>query len=249
VKWNSFSFLHVSNAQSLVVITCNRNRNANTQEYCANRVSFSTPFWHSACTLAVNQAADTDMSQTDSAANQLGAPARLTDHVAYFDRVWPTSAASQLGVWRGERSMRTFEALPGELNASIISSIINLVCPQCGGKMSQFQCEGRCRRNWLAEWEWANQTTRSLSADAAGETCLTMLCVTKRRLECERTTVVRPAAQIGHEAFERTKKMCMESNVRRSLSHKRRSPCPSAGRVANAMSNYRNGHNQGWSKV
>jgi hypothetical protein len=57
--------------------------------------------------------------------------------------------------------MSTFDTLPGESNSSIISSIINLVCPQCGGRMSEFQCEGRCRRNWFAEWEWANQATRS----------------------------------------------------------------------------------------
>ena len=57
--------------------------------------------------------------------------------------------------------MRSLDTLPGESNASIISSIINLVCPQCGGRMSEFQCEGRCRRNWLAEWEWANHVARS----------------------------------------------------------------------------------------
>jgi hypothetical protein len=58
-------------------------------------------------------------------------------------------------------TMSTFDTLPGESNAHVISSIINLVCPQCGGRMSEFQCEGRCCRNWLAEWEWANQATRS----------------------------------------------------------------------------------------
>jgi hypothetical protein len=57
--------------------------------------------------------------------------------------------------------MCTLDALPGESNAQIISSIINLVCPQCGGRMAEFQCEGRCRRNWLAEWEWANHATTS----------------------------------------------------------------------------------------
>jgi len=57
--------------------------------------------------------------------------------------------------------MRIFETLPGESNASIISSIINLVCPQCGGRMVEYQCEGRCRRNWLVEWEWANLATGS----------------------------------------------------------------------------------------
>jgi len=57
--------------------------------------------------------------------------------------------------------MATFERLPGESNVHIISSIINLICPQCGGRMSEFQCDGKCRRNWLAEWEWANHTMRS----------------------------------------------------------------------------------------
>jgi hypothetical protein len=58
--------------------------------------------------------------------------------------------------------MKTVDALPGESNTRIISSIINLVCPQCGGKMSEFECEGRCGRNWLAEWEWANHAKETL---------------------------------------------------------------------------------------
>jgi hypothetical protein len=58
-------------------------------------------------------------------------------------------------------NMKTFDMLPGESNASIISSIINLVCPQCGGRMSEYQCEGRCCKNWFMEWEWANLATRS----------------------------------------------------------------------------------------
>ena len=52
--------------------------------------------------------------------------------------------------------MRILEMLPGDSNSSIISSIINLVCPQCGGSMLEFECNGRCGRNWLSEWEWAN---------------------------------------------------------------------------------------------
>jgi len=55
--------------------------------------------------------------------------------------------------------MRTIETIPGEPNASILSSIINLVCPQCGGTMVDFQCYGRCDRNWLPEWEWAIHVT------------------------------------------------------------------------------------------
>jgi hypothetical protein len=62
-------------------------------------------------------------------------------------------------------TMSTFDLPAGELNSRMISSILNLVCPQCGGRMLQFQCEGRCRRSWLAEWEWAMQATRSSKKD------------------------------------------------------------------------------------
>jgi hypothetical protein len=54
----------------------------------------------------------------------------------------------------------TIDTIPGEANASMISSIINLVCPQCGGSMMEFQCGGKCGRNWLSEWEWAMHLTR-----------------------------------------------------------------------------------------
>jgi hypothetical protein len=60
--------------------------------------------------------------------------------------------------------MPIFETRPGESNSSIISSIINLVCPQCGGSMMEFQCNGRCRRNWLPEWEWVNFATTIFAA-------------------------------------------------------------------------------------
>jgi len=63
--------------------------------------------------------------------------------------------------------MQHFETLPGESSASIISSTINLVCPQCGGSMMEFQCNGRCRKNWLPEWEWANFTTMRVSRRGA----------------------------------------------------------------------------------
>jgi hypothetical protein len=45
--------------------------------------------------------------------------------------------------------MSTFDTLPGESNAHVISSIINLVCPQCGGRMSEFQCEGNAAETGL----------------------------------------------------------------------------------------------------
>ena len=63
--------------------------------------------------------------------------------------------------------MRIIETLPGESNSSMISSIINLVCPQCGGSMMEFQCSGGCRRNWLAEWEWANHAIRGSNGSGA----------------------------------------------------------------------------------
>ena len=84
-----------------------------------------------------------------------------TTRAAHFRCLWPASAPRESVKSMGRRAiMKTLDTLPGESNTSIISSIINSVCPQCGGRMSKFQCGGRCGRNWLAEWEWANQTTR-----------------------------------------------------------------------------------------
>jgi len=58
--------------------------------------------------------------------------------------------------------MRSIETLPGEPNSSMISSIINLVCPECGGHMMNYQCCGRCGRNWLPEWEWPSTPPEGL---------------------------------------------------------------------------------------
>jgi hypothetical protein len=60
--------------------------------------------------------------------------------------------------------MPIFETLPGEANSSVISSIINLVCPQCGGSMMEFLCNGRCRRSWFPEWERVNFATAIFGA-------------------------------------------------------------------------------------
>jgi hypothetical protein len=40
-----------------------------------------------------------------------------------------------------------------KLGKEIISSIINLVCPQCGGNMMDYQCGGRCAGTGLPECE------------------------------------------------------------------------------------------------
>ena len=51
--------------------------------------------------------------------------------------------------------MRTTAPTPAERNTSMISAIINLVCPECGGSMMEFRCWGKCRRDWRFAWECA----------------------------------------------------------------------------------------------
>jgi hypothetical protein len=102
------------------------------------------------------------MVDTDSAANHFGAPQSVNETRGTFPFVAIRVCHSHCCESMVRRAiMTTVDALPGESNGQIISSIINLVCPQCGGRMSEFQCEGRCCRNWLAEWEWANFVTGS----------------------------------------------------------------------------------------
>ena len=116
--------------------------------------------WPCACT-GISQRGQAVVAKTDSAANQFGAPESVNQR-AYFRCWWPVAAPRIFVGFLNRRAiMRSADTLPGEPNAQIISSIINLVCPQCGGRMSEFQCDGRCSRNWLAEWEWANQAARS----------------------------------------------------------------------------------------
>jgi tRNA(Ile2) C34 agmatinyltransferase TiaS len=39
----------------------------------------------------------------------------------------------------------------------MISSIMNWVCPECGGRMggrsSEFKCQGKCQLDWRELWE------------------------------------------------------------------------------------------------
>jgi tRNA(Ile2) C34 agmatinyltransferase TiaS len=39
----------------------------------------------------------------------------------------------------------------------VISSILNWVCPECGGRMggrgSEFKCQGECHMDWRQIWE------------------------------------------------------------------------------------------------
>jgi len=38
-----------------------------------------------------------------------------------------------------------------------VSSILNLICPGCGGPLGgpskEFKCQGLCRRDWRPDWE------------------------------------------------------------------------------------------------
>jgi len=41
--------------------------------------------------------------------------------------------------------------------AEVISSIMNCVCPECGGCMGgrgqEFKCQGQCQKNWREVWD------------------------------------------------------------------------------------------------
>ncbi len=43
------------------------------------------------------------------------------------------------------------------LTASDVSSILNLICPRCGGPLGglskEFNCQGLCRKDWRPDWE------------------------------------------------------------------------------------------------
>ena len=43
---------------------------------------------------------------------------------------------------------------------AMISAIINLICPQCGGGMMEYRCRGKCRKEWRSQWQRAIAMTR-----------------------------------------------------------------------------------------
>jgi hypothetical protein len=49
--------------------------------------------------------------------------------------------------------------------AEIVSSILNWVCPECGGRMgghgNEFKCQGKCRIDWRQPWEQVLAAGRS----------------------------------------------------------------------------------------
>jgi hypothetical protein len=56
---------------------------------------------------------------------------------------------TERGPLRGGGSVR--------FTAKLLSAILNLVCPECGGPMGgrskEFKCRGQCEKDWRPEWE------------------------------------------------------------------------------------------------
>ena len=53
--------------------------------------------------------------------------------------------------------MENVEVTTLRTSADLISSILNWVCPECGGGMggpgNEFTCHGKCKINWRPVWE------------------------------------------------------------------------------------------------
>jgi tRNA(Ile2) C34 agmatinyltransferase TiaS len=41
--------------------------------------------------------------------------------------------------------------------ADVVSSILNWICPECGGRLGgrgkEFKCQGECQNDWRPAWE------------------------------------------------------------------------------------------------
>jgi hypothetical protein len=63
----------------------------------------------------------------------------------------------------------------------IISDILNLVCPECGGPIGgpsqEFKCQGRCRRDWRAVWESSSAKPDKSTKSRARTRCRTSIGV------------------------------------------------------------------------
>jgi hypothetical protein len=70
-------------------------------------------------------------------------------------------AASRVATIGKENAMRAIQSASVHLNASLISAILNLVCPDCGGSMMGFRCQGKCLKDWRAEWDAHSKRVRN----------------------------------------------------------------------------------------
>ena len=60
--------------------------------------------------------------------------------------------------------MHSITVQHASLTANDISSILNLICPRCGGPLGgaskEFKCQGHCRKDWRSDWD-SNGLSRS----------------------------------------------------------------------------------------
>lgn len=51
-------------------------------------------------------------------------------------------------------------------SVDVVSSILNWVCPECGGRMGgrgkEFKCQGKCQTDWRQIWEGRLSVGRQL---------------------------------------------------------------------------------------
>ena len=61
--------------------------------------------------------------------------------------------------------MQTTTMTAPSISADHLSAILNLVCPECGGRMGArtnvFQCQGQCGNDWRSVWESASPNRRA----------------------------------------------------------------------------------------
>jgi len=61
--------------------------------------------------------------------------------------------------------MQTTVMATPSVSADYLSAIVNWVCPECGGRMGgrskEFQCQGRCGKDWRSVWESASAKRRT----------------------------------------------------------------------------------------
>jgi len=66
---------------------------------------------------------------------------------------------------RCEECMQTTTMTAPSISADHLSAILNWVCPECGGRMGgrakEFQCQGRCGKDWRSAWESASAKRRT----------------------------------------------------------------------------------------
>jgi hypothetical protein len=70
-----------------------------------------------------------------------------------------------------EVDMQFLRSSTARSSSTVISGILNCVCPECGGRMGErgkeFRCQGECLTDWRQAWEQASAEIGSRSKRAA----------------------------------------------------------------------------------